>query len=95
VSIEGGERPEWRGDGRELYFIANGGMYAVDVEPGQSPTLGQPRLLFQVSSSQLLLISYAPSADGQRFLMVRDHPTDANEERAVEVVQNWWREGRK
>ena len=90
VSIAGGWASTWRADGREIYFLAKEGLYAVDVEPGATPRLGRPHLLFQPASDTLALQSYSPAADGQRFLIVRDHAADVAEEHGVEVVQNWW-----
>jgi Tol biopolymer transport system component len=55
--------PAWRADGRELFYLANGGMMAVDVSVGDSVTVSQPRRLFDFAGTV-----FSPSADGQRFL---------------------------
>ncbi len=46
VSVAGGAQPQWRGDGRELFFIDNEGqMMSATVEHG-SPEVGAPKKLF-------------------------------------------------
>jgi Tol biopolymer transport system component len=48
ISSEGGLRPRWRADGRELYFLARPDrLMAVDVEPGAVPQFSPPRELFR------------------------------------------------
>ena len=72
ISVEGGIGPRWRADGRELYFISNRTMMAVDVKPGPELTFSAPRELFReptlVTDSRG--ITYQPSADGSRFLVL-------------------------
>jgi hypothetical protein len=71
VSLEGGVQPAWRGDGRELYFLAlDGSMMAAGVGAGPIPTVERPRELFKTGlrpnpqSEQ-----YRVTADGRRFLL--------------------------
>ncbi len=48
ISKDGGTRPVWSRDGRELYFIsANQKMVAVDMEDGPAKH-GSPKALFDV-----------------------------------------------
>ena len=72
VSSDGGVQPTWRRDGRELYFLSpDATLIAVDIRLGSSPELGTPRTLFRtklVPSAQV--DQYAPSPDGQRFLLM-------------------------
>ena len=47
VSLEGGDGPRWRADGRELFFLGSDGfLHAVDVALGDDVTLGRPTPLF-------------------------------------------------
>ena len=82
ASAAGGTRPRWRGDGKELFFWAQGALLSVDVTGGQDLQAGQPRELFRAPLWQ----DYAVSRDGLRFLV-----TTAVEEnlRPPTVVLNW------
>ena len=49
VSRGGGTAPRWRGDGREIFYLApDGKMMAVDVGPGQEFKAGAPALSFRL-----------------------------------------------
>jgi len=73
VSVGGGSDPRWRGDGKELFYIApDGTLMAVDA--GASPNLdpGPPRALFplhDLSVQPPYLSAYNVDRDGQRFLV--------------------------
>src|SRR5204862_7360273 len=79
VSVDGGNSPRWRRDGRELFFMAQisrGKMMAVDVKSvGTSLEFGPPRALFDSDYVNLSAghpyKTYAVTADGQRFLIPR------------------------
>jgi dipeptidyl aminopeptidase/acylaminoacyl peptidase len=64
ISTNGGEQPNWRGDGKELYFVAGNKLMAVSVTLGTAVQVGTPQPLFEIEGTQ-----YAPSKDGQRFLV--------------------------
>ena len=72
VSIDGGQQPRWRSDGKEIFYVApNRGLMAAGVTPGPPLTVRAPSALFR-----LLWIGphpfrpvYAVSGDGQRFLV--------------------------
>jgi Tol biopolymer transport system component len=66
VSIDGGAAPKWRVDGRELVYRANRGIMSVMVEPGATPRLGQPQLLFMLPPAAA---QWDVSPDGSRFLL--------------------------
>jgi serine/threonine protein kinase/Tol biopolymer transport system component len=92
VSTEGGSEPVWRGDGRELFYLAaDGRLMAVPV--GLAPTFdaGQPQPLFVVRRREPVasidFVSYDATRDGQRFLV----NTDAGEQVAspLTVVLDW------
>jgi dipeptidyl aminopeptidase/acylaminoacyl peptidase len=77
VSTLGGSQPMWRGDGRELFYLAlDGALMAVDVDLTSSPpALGAPVELFRMPAdgSSFLAVRnhYAVTADGQRFLVAK------------------------
>jgi len=96
VSIDGGSFPQWRGDGRELYFQApDQSICAVPMELGTTLTAGTPARLFRMPLIASLLGGYrwAPSRDGRRFLLLTP---SAGEERArFTVVMGWAEELKK
>jgi len=85
VSVDGGSRPEWRGDGRELFYIGpDSELMAVDVTPGPQPRLGAPTPLFRTGLySNLLTFDVYP--DGRRFVM----PMFERGDQAVTIILNW------
>lgn len=100
VSIDGGLSPIWRGDGRELFYMAFGGetqgdaevrVMAVDVAL-QPTTLafGKPRQLFAGRYSvNGPARGYDVSRDGQRFLLLKPRERKADVVTQISVVQNW------
>ncbi len=95
VSVAGGEQSRWRGDGKELFFIAaDGKMMSVPVKAlaGSKPSFeaGTPAALFDVhiAPSAGNLFEYDVTADGKRFLI---HTTGASDAASppLTVVTNW------
>jgi hypothetical protein len=86
VSAEGGTRPVWRRDGKELFYIAEDNkMMAVDVMSGAAFGHGTPKALFDVRTALTAL--YAVTADGKRFLILNPAEQEANA--PMTVVVNW------
>ena len=82
VSTEGGSRPRWSANGRELFFRAGPRMIAAAVTPGPSFTAATPRVLFEGQYPP----PYDIAPDG-RFLMVRDEqPAERSQ---LRFVLNW------
>jgi Tol biopolymer transport system component len=88
VSTDGGDSPSWRADGRELFFGSTS-LMAAEVEPGATFRVGPPRPLFRtrVAGWTAARNLYAPSPDGQRFL-VSTLPEETSTAPIV-VVVNW------
>jgi Tol biopolymer transport system component len=91
VSANGGTQVRWRGDGRELFFIAGDErLTAVPVDlRGATPTIGTPAPLFKTKVAPIRSISrqqYVVSADGQRFLILTEPDQQAS---PLTVVFNW------
>jgi Tol biopolymer transport system component len=93
VSTKGGDSPQWRSDGSELFYLAfDGKLTATSIKLAadhQSIDVGPPRPLFvaQVGAIPLGANNYAPSVDGQRFLvnrLLRDAGATP-----LRVVLNW------
>jgi Tol biopolymer transport system component len=93
VSTAGGIEPRWRGDGRELYFIAPDGklmMASVTASAGAF-TASPPVALFQTrirggGTAGPSKHQYAVSRDG-RFLIIE--PADAGLLAPITVILNW------
>jgi hypothetical protein len=69
-------------------------MMAVDVSTeGSSPSLGQPRELFQEPTDVRVYLryDYDVAPDG-RFVMVAEEHVEDGETRGLRVVQNWFAE---
>ena len=76
VSRGGGREPRWRGDGKELFYIAPSGMLmAVTVDARSVFATGTPLPLFQIHGrapiSSTDLFTYDVTKDGKRFLVNR------------------------
>jgi len=91
ISTAGGMQPEWRRDGRELFYVsADRKLMSVAVSgEGTAFTAQVPRPLFSVDlpeASAPYPGDYAVSADGQRFLINR---LIAQPPVPLTVVLNW------
>jgi Tol biopolymer transport system component len=66
ISGELGGNPQWRADGKELYWIGEGGtLMAASMDlTGAAVRPGRPEVLFKTT-----LGFYQPSRDGRRFLV--------------------------
>ena len=70
VSTTGGGSPKWRADGKELFYVApNRKLMSVWILPGSDVSISLPEPLFDLSDFQPDQDVYAPSLDGQRFLV--------------------------
>ena len=72
ISTAGGCQPQWRRDGKELFFITpDRKLMAVDVKTGTAFEAGVPKPLFDTRIFQLTTFrnNYVVSRDGQRFLI--------------------------
>jgi len=85
VSALGGTLAHWRGDDRELFYLAlDGSIMSVSVEAhGSDLVLGRPQRLFQLSADG----NYDVSADGQRFLVMT--PAQKEEQPPLSLVFSW------
>jgi Tol biopolymer transport system component len=90
VSVDGGGQPKWRGDGRELFYVTpSRRLMAVGVQAaGERLDVGRPTELFELRGfTGLELDDYAPTADGQRFLVKL--PVQEQGKAKLQVVTNW------
>ena len=88
VSTAGGTEARWRGDGKELFYLAGTTIMAVDVKTdGPSFEAGIPKPLFEVQTPVTGRNHFVVSKDGQRFLVVATPEAPANE--PLQVLVNW------
>ena len=96
ISTGGGSQPQWRHDGRELYYYTpDRKLMAVEVN-GQGATfkVGVPRSLFLIRSVGAGIDQgfpgngyYAPARDGKRFLVTTS--PESPERQQINVILNW------
>jgi eukaryotic-like serine/threonine-protein kinase len=96
ISIDGGEEPRWRGDGKELYFVgADAKFMAVPLRigAGAKPSLepASPQTLFAappLSHYTAYTYDYDVTVDGKQFVLATavDRPGSSL---PLNVVLNW------
>ena len=70
VSRDGGHRPRWRGDGRELYFLRGKQMFVVRISTDPATAPGPPTRLFDLSVAYEQGLRYGVGGDATRFLVM-------------------------
>jgi serine/threonine protein kinase/Tol biopolymer transport system component len=91
VSTGGGQLPQWRNDGKELFYISpDRKLMGVEVKPGAAFEASLPKVLFDLAAAKVQRDAFTVTADGQRFLF----PRQLREETSVPftVVVNWMAE---
>jgi Tol biopolymer transport system component len=81
VSKDGGTRPRWRQDGKELFFFAPGSrIMSVAMNGGEAAAA--PRMLFQAPDA----VDFEPAHDGSRFIVqLEEHTSNP----PVHLLINW------
>jgi hypothetical protein len=92
ISTAGGDQPQWRGDGKELFYIAPGrNLMAVTIGGGTTLEVGRPVVLFQPTVPLTGITddrnNYVTTQDGQRFLV--NTLVDTTNSQPLTVVLNW------
>ena len=97
MSTVAGEQPLWSRNGGELFYIAPGGvLMSVPVKRGTMWTAGTPTRLIEApyfrggggNDSRM----YDVSADGKRFLMIKQEVSANQPAARIVVVQHWLEE---
>jgi serine/threonine-protein kinase len=94
VSTGGGTQPVWNPNGREVFYRSGDRMMLVSVALGEEPTLSEPTSLFEepyAFGRGITIPNYDVSADGQRFLMVKDQSNAGQ----LNLILNWTEELRR
>jgi Tol biopolymer transport system component/DNA-binding winged helix-turn-helix (wHTH) protein len=90
ISTNGGDEPQWRRDGKELFYLAGDNrLMAVDVKTESSDfQAGVPKPLFELHRTPARRRNhYVVAANGQRFLAAL--PLDETTSSHITVVTNW------
>ena len=93
VSESGGIQPRWSRDGKEIFYVEDDTLIAVSVNTKPIFAVGSAERLF----SDPNFANYSPqqtydvTADGQRFVMVKNL---GDPKYTIHVVQNWFEEFR-
>jgi hypothetical protein len=90
VSTQGGRRPKWKADGKELFFIGDNGsdLWAAAIRTsGSTIQSDTARQLFHFDPLPFIFSPYDVTPGGDRFLVLQPPP----EERAspLQVTLNW------
>jgi Tol biopolymer transport system component len=92
VSSGGGVQPQWRSDGKELFYLSFTGMLMgvpIDTTTGFRP--GIPTTLFETGlAADSGVEQYAVGSNGSRFLFPT--PVGASSEASLVLIQNWFEE---
>jgi serine/threonine protein kinase len=90
VSIQNGREPQWRGDGKEIYFHGpDRQLMAASVDLSTTPPrIGTPQALFELKFRGWdTRYHFAAAGDGQRFIL--NSPVEGSHPVPVTVVLNW------
>ncbi len=92
VSNGGGDQPQWRNDGKELFYIApDKTLMAVPIAAGASLQPGAPVALFATRITTNSLTGdrnhFMVTTDGQRFLV--NNVLDEGNKEPITFVLNW------
>jgi hypothetical protein len=84
-----GLRPNWRNDGKELFFNSiDAQIMAVDIQQnGASLQLGAPHALFKATTVSSPSGTYSASADGKKFVINAVLPQSISE--PLTLITNW------
>jgi Tol biopolymer transport system component len=89
ISTDGGNFPNWRGDGKELFYMApDQKLMSVEVRADSTLLAGKPRALFEARYFNIPIPPYTVSSDGRRFLIVTPVEEESNAS-PLTVVLSW------
>jgi Tol biopolymer transport system component len=92
ISTEGGSEPRWRGDGRELFYVAaDRRLMAVGIRSDAGFEVSTPVALFVIpigpTRNSGYDVNYTVTRDGLRFLV--SAVTGESEAPRTKIVMNW------
>jgi Tol biopolymer transport system component len=95
ISASGGVAPQWRPDGKELFYVSTDQkLMAVPIKLGATVDAGTPLPLFPLPATGAAVstgtaFSYAPARDGQRFLVNVPAGGESASVPKITIVTNW------
>ena len=90
ISPNGGREPLWGRDGREIFYLEDDKLMAVDVQTQPDFRFEPAKMLFDEPYRHASRPSYDVGLDG-RFVMIQPVEQQA-EEAQIRVIQNWFEE---
>ena len=88
ISTAGGRSPKWRGDGKEIFYLADDGkMMAVPIRTAATIEAGVPVPLFEARAKSQPGWAYDVTPDGQKFIVVSR--VSEREVPPFAVIVNW------
>jgi eukaryotic-like serine/threonine-protein kinase len=90
ISTEGGGRPEWSHDGKEIFYRSGNKLMAVPVETKPSFSAGKPERLFE-DNYFFSGHYYDVMPDGKHFVFIQNAPHSVKVTQ-INVVLNWLEE---
>ena len=91
ISIGGGLRPFWRGDGKELFYLApDKKLMAVEIEADSGAlTSNDPKPLFEtrLDGQDITRETFVVTNKGDRFIVI--NPVEGTTSTPLTVVLNW------
>ncbi len=91
VSTEGGSRPVWSKNGRELFYPVGEKIMVADIEAGAVLKIGKPRVLFEGRFWDNAGHFYAITPNGTKFVMLKENEQQSTATQ-INVVLNWFDE---
>ena len=97
ISSAGGVQPLWGPRARELFYVApDGALMGVSGEArAGSWSAGATARLLEgryFTGAGNVIRHYDVTADGQRFLMIKEDPANNAASAQINIVQNWFEE---
>ena len=93
ISTDGGSRPLWARNGRELFYRNGDRTMAVTVTSDATFSATKPRFLFEAKAVSYLWLNWDVTPDGD-FLMIEPGESDTPPTQ-INVVLNWLQEIRR
>jgi Tol biopolymer transport system component len=95
VSINGGTTPRWASSGRELFYVNDRKMMAVELQLSPTFRAGTPKVLFERNIALAGGSSYDVAPDGKRFLMLKQVAEAQPQRDQLNIVVHWFEELRR
>jgi len=90
ISTDGGERPRWSPDGKNMYYWRFGRLMTLGIDPESARPTSNPRVAIDFESLPISDDDFSALPDG-KLLMMRKGPDEVRPTH-VNVVVNWFEE---